>query len=240
MICHSEEICKVVSSGLVSDVLARRIVSDFYVVLKSYKTPVGHGTSSEYFGSIVEHGLGGKTPKRASRPGTIAVTDLRLSDGLLGAYAFALREEVFRLFRKNLCVDATQRHGRSVIHRYVASMGLKGVRAYAARCALAYIGAVYCFQRGRKNGWPSLLIYDVGDDIPLAKEGAAAPSEYYAKQVVFPRYLKLVMVPARCIGRTVDLLSDYELDYRIVPLEVLELEEEVLARRRDVVNLSER
>mgnify|MGYP001576800790 FL=1 len=99
MLCCSEEARKDIISGLVPYERAKEIVNDFNFVLESYTTPIGHGTSSEYLGSILQHSLGGKIPENSWRPGKIAVTDLRQSGGLVGAYAFALREVVFRFFR---------------------------------------------------------------------------------------------------------------------------------------------
>ncbi|MDA2936044.1 hypothetical protein MYX06_02405 [Patescibacteria group bacterium AH-259-L05] len=219
---HLRWLSEEILNGISSKEQIQILVNLFHLLIKQLSYPVAHGTSSEYLESIIEYGLGAKPPRNASHPERIGVCDLRFKDGLLGAYAIALRGKTKH---PDLCIHARTVGSGSIIQRYVATLEVNKKEAIKIRIGLWIIGLLYRLKRGKMQGWPILLIYDTEGKIQMEKAPNRTPSEFVVPHPLGKEILALILAPAKRHKQTEEILSRFDLVIPIIPLEILELEE---------------
>lgn len=218
-----ERFAEEILEGIPSKQRSKEMIESLYNWIAQMSNPVAHGTSTEYLESILEKGLGSFAPRGSFSPKIISVCSLKFKDGLLGAYAFALRARI--LFGSGLSIDARKFGGRNVIKRYVTTLGLEKRQAKKAEIQLKILGLLYCLKRGRMKGWPILLIYDIKEEIQLKKAPNKIPSDFIALSPIPKEMLSLILTPAKRYQNIKKIITSFCLNIPILPLEIIELEE---------------
>ncbi len=224
---YSEEIMK----GFPVESIVREMIAFRDKLIKECETPIAHGTSSAYLASILKNGLGAIKPKNAFSPADIFITNLFLPDGLLGAYAFALREEIFhcafpRFFKSHLRITAEKNGGRNVIQRYVETIVYDCREQKKLYHQLVFAGALYIVKRRRKNNdeFPVMLLYDAKQH-RMHKTPNKIPSDYTLSTPLPTSHLIALFVPAQHYAPVKKTLGSLDVNVIILPLELFELEE---------------
>ncbi len=177
--------------------------------IAAMETPLGHGTTSEYLASILEKELGGIQPEKAFA-GTKSATDLRVPDGLLGAYLFS------RFTTESLEVTSEQLSGEDAIARY-ARLNPDITEERLREAFAAYV------EKRKPEGFPVLFVYDGGKDAMIRNVNPRVPSEVEFEGSLTTDKLRILLVPKAKMAETAARLKELGISAEVRPIETMEV-----------------
>jgi hypothetical protein len=171
--------------------------------IEKYIQPLGHGTSSDHLESILLEGLGAKKPDESFSPALNSMCDLHIPDGFLGSYAFATWNDL-----SNLVVNAERITRRDIIDRYAEQN--PHIDNWLKKILLRKIAKQYSEKRGRRNGYPVLLIYDGQGQANVNYRGKNIPSEVDCKSILPSNLLQYIFAPAENVQQVYSFWRAWE------------------------------